>query len=259
MRASTLVFVGLIFSCTSTNEKVVEINPSAIALNDKAVEEIISLNPQKAIVFLDSALSIEPNYATAFTNKIAAYNQLMDFNSALETTLEYSRTPEFPVKNNAMIAMAYERIGEFDKSITYYKKALKHFLGNDWKNEPLIGQVDFAIFTTFVDGRAAGLEKFEQVISSTPPGPGDLEFITRIKNEINHYQGGGYIEILDNTNIRLFCTTKEEQESFELTLKEAGLNFEDWSSNNLVGQCQYKIKPKFAAKALQIGLIECEN
>jgi tetratricopeptide (TPR) repeat protein len=236
-----------------------EWDSKAIEFNDRAVEEFVMFNSEVAVQLLDSALSLEPNYSVAFVNKMAAYNQLHDYQNTLKTALEYSGTPEFPSKNYSSVAMAYERTGEFDKSITFYKKALEHFEGNDWEDEPLISQIDFAIFTTFVDGKTKGLEKLEEILESTPPKSQETELIERLRNEINFYQGGGYKEIQDQSNAILFCVDKSAQEATEREIKKAGINFAGWSSNGLTGQLQYKIKPKFVGVAKSIGLTECEK
>lgn len=131
MKALKFLFVFLIIGFCSCGQKSAKHkpDPEAIKLNNK----IISLVPfidnidssKKALVFLDSATSIDSNYFLGYYNKLMFLYALKEYDKAVLAINNCIRIR--PNAHDLFLTggILYEKIGDTISSNAYFKKSLK--------------------------------------------------------------------------------------------------------------------------------------
>ncbi len=129
MKQLVLFIAFLIFTgCLSKSKNnIVKIDPKAIALNNSAVK--LMMWPQKdkldsALVLLNKAIKIEPEYVIGYSNKIGVYIRQGNLNMALETARQLEKIqPENP-QGIIGLGLLLERTGSIKEAQEKYQKAL---------------------------------------------------------------------------------------------------------------------------------------
>ena len=80
-----------------------------------------------AVAHFQKAVALKPSYTPARNNLGAAYLAVEEWDAAIETFKEITKdalyaTPQFPLSN---LGLAYYKKGNYQKSLQYYKEALK--------------------------------------------------------------------------------------------------------------------------------------
>lgn len=125
-------FLFTICSCAQTNDtsKVKKANPLAVSYNDKAARLSLMYrnNPdsiKKAISYMDSAISIEPNYRKFYLlNKWAILYRTNMFDSAMNICNEVLNLDPINLMANYNKAMTFDRMNVHDSATYFYNKSL---------------------------------------------------------------------------------------------------------------------------------------
>jgi len=249
-----IILSFLLFAFASCSSQ--EPDSRAVELNDIAVEKFF-MNPDSALILLNQAIEIDPNFATAYSNKITKLNELGLNEQALITALEFSKTKNFPIKGNVVVGMAYERVGKFEEAKQYHSKALKYYEGDEWRTDPILSQLDYGILTTITRDKEIGMKVYMRILGEAKFSEEEQKLITMFMNEIRSYKGGGFIEFLDTKNTIEYCINDEDEETIEAELSNSGTNYVGKSTNSNNNEIRFQIKEKFKLQVEELGLQEC--
>jgi tetratricopeptide (TPR) repeat protein len=125
-----LPLLALIFSCSDPDTPKRKINPVARGLNDTACMLYQSGKMDNiwiAVGLLDSATKIDPDYFTAYWNKMLFLNKLKQYDRSLTAAKELSRLkPNDPIFY-VTIGTLCEKTGDSLSAVTSFQKGLKLF------------------------------------------------------------------------------------------------------------------------------------
>ena len=106
-------------SCGQTYDK------DAIALNNQAMTEVFPRNADSALILLDKATELDPDYYLAYSNMATIYIQKRDFPSATECIEKsVSSNPEL-AEGVSLLGMLYDHAGKSAKAKEQYQKAVE--------------------------------------------------------------------------------------------------------------------------------------
>ncbi len=104
------------------------LNPEdPIVHHDLGICYMVKNRMTDAIAHFKRAIALKPSYAPARNNLGTAYLRVKEWDAAIEVFEEITKdalyaTPHFPLSN---LGLAYYHKGQYNKSLTYYKQALK--------------------------------------------------------------------------------------------------------------------------------------
>ena len=249
-----LIFTVLILGACSPQGP----NQQAVELNDLAVEQLMT-DPDSALTLLNQAIKIDPNYQIAYTNKLAVLYELGLNQEALRTALQFSRVKGFPTKKNVVVGIAYERVNNFVLARQYYSKALAYYYSDEWRLDPILSQLDFAILTTITRDKEIGMAVFRRVLGEAKFSEEETKLINLTMNEIDSYAGGGFVEFLDPGNVTEYCISGKDEKRMEEALSNLRVNYVGKSINGNNGEIRFRIKEKFKPKVKELGLQQCDQ
>jgi len=129
----------LLYSCQTSNEQrqekssnkvelTAEINPQAILLNDSAVS-VMSSKSQEAIRLLDEAIALQPNYFSAWHNKVNCQMHLGLIEDAIVSLLKMEEIdPNYP-DNKTNLGIMYDIKGDSLLALEKYQEVEKMYVG----------------------------------------------------------------------------------------------------------------------------------
>jgi tetratricopeptide (TPR) repeat protein len=118
-----LIFIG---SCSERNETALDWFKKAEALMDK--------DPKTAIKYLNEAIKLQPDYASAYNNRGVAYAKLNQFQRAIEDFNESTRLKPDSAGTYVNRGMAYMLMGNKSFGCRDVEKACKMGVckGSEW-------------------------------------------------------------------------------------------------------------------------------
>lgn len=158
-----LLFILLLAnSCSEPEAEKRKINPQARALNDTAC--MISRSGKagdvlRAVELLDSATKIDPDYFTAYWNKMAFLNELKQYSRSLGAAKELSRLkPNDPVFY-VTIGTLCEKTGDTVSATNYFERGLTLFNTELDTMNPKTKKYEFLLMNKGIDLVMLGREK----------------------------------------------------------------------------------------------------
>lgn len=152
MKIIQLILFVLIFSACNSQKN----NPIAKDLNNKAINILISNNDsniqqlQMGLNYLDSAIKIDSNYLTAYTNKISFLIKLKRQNDAI-LVCDYLINRKYSVAELYMMeGFIYENKGDSIRSIKNYILARNNFKDRIQKDQNKVSNQINLIFSEFM-------------------------------------------------------------------------------------------------------------
>jgi len=230
----------------------------AIELNNQAVRLMRENQNDSALVFLDNAVQADSSYFAAYATKCNLLWVLERDTEALATAQHLLQVKKTSPDACGLEGMAYEHLGRLDKAKASYQRALEHLATDKPDTLTWFVRSSIANLLTFVKGKTEGLQEIQRILTqagdSLPPAA--VEALKMQKNEIQSYEGGGFLEFLSLVPKHRYCIqstgTPEQVRSFFL---DRGVNVQ-----SLVGRAggyTLEIKDKFRSRAHELGLADC--
>jgi tetratricopeptide (TPR) repeat protein len=128
MNKPTLQLLTLLFwvflSCDHQREKTAY-HPMAIRLNNKAIALIQEGKTDSALIFLDSAIKIDPSYHIAYANKSKIYCELGDLNQASVFAEKQILVKPDLAEGCTWTGLLFDKLGDTLKAFAYYRKSVE--------------------------------------------------------------------------------------------------------------------------------------
>ena len=155
------------FSCNSQNKQ--SYDEKAIALNNRASELIIT-KPDSALILLNQATEIDPDYYLAHNNKINLFISRGEFDKAIESAEKGVKAKPDLAESVTMLGMLYDYKGQTDKAREQYTKALEIYnrrLENSDKNE-FDNKLNRALTLLLLEKLEEGQKEIERLLQEYP-------------------------------------------------------------------------------------------
>lgn len=209
-----IILVLLLLSCGDQAGKgrtEIQVNEEVLRLKNSPISYIKFLNNKdscrKAILYLDSAIALDKNCYTCYSNKIVFLNALKDRPAAISAINECIRLKPTSYDLYLQAGVLYEKTGDTLTSRKYFKKALQYCAAktdqdrgktfkepgdHDW----YVVRADYAIILKLL-GRDSAANSMLTNLYLTKPG--ELEDSATIRKSIRYLLNSDRKLILDST------------------------------------------------------------
>ena len=123
MRALSFTLIISSLYLTSVGQ---DFDKTAIALNNQASElMVLGAYNDSALILLDKAIEIEPDYHVAYGNRANIFVQKRDFPKAIESMQKSVLAKPDLAEGVCMLAMLYDHVGQEKLATLNYRKAIE--------------------------------------------------------------------------------------------------------------------------------------
>ncbi len=128
LKLITTLLLFALYSCGQNNVKH-KVDPSVTNLSNKIIPLVSYIDntdsSKQALLYLDSATSMDKNCFSCYYNKLMFLYSLKRFNKAVETINECIRIKPWAYDLNFTGGILYEKVGDTISSKKYFQKSLK--------------------------------------------------------------------------------------------------------------------------------------
>ena len=158
------------FSCNSQNKQ--SYDKKAIALNNRA-SELMNTKPDSALILLNQATEIDPDYYLAHNNKINLFISKGEFDKAIESAEKGVKAKPDLAEAITMLGMLYDYKEQPDKAKEQYAKALEIYnrrLENSDK-DVFANKLNRAHTLLLLEKQEEGQKEIERLLQENPNDP----------------------------------------------------------------------------------------
>jgi tetratricopeptide (TPR) repeat protein len=112
----------LIVSCNSKTSETFD--EEAVALNNQATE-IMIVNPDSALILLDKAIEIDPNFSAAYSNMATIFCSKGDYENAIKSANLLTKVDPDLAEAVTFLGMLYDFTGQPDNARVQYQRAIE--------------------------------------------------------------------------------------------------------------------------------------
>lgn len=252
-----IVLLPVLFLCCllfqeCSGDKLHKPDNKAIELNNLAVKLYQDDKIDSAVVLLNQAINIDSLYKAAHSNICNYLWELKKNSEALTFANHYFKIDS--INGALFLGMALEKVNLLDSAKYFYNKLLTGYEKLPYNTLDYMSKVNIAVITTVTGNKEKGLKLIDDILAQNKSLSEDkLEFIKPFRNEIESYQGGGYLEFSENKTSQYWISSDKDISEIQKYLYENGINANVISK---LGGYQLELKDKFRDKALKLGIVE---
>jgi tetratricopeptide (TPR) repeat protein len=231
----------------------------AIELNDQAIQLSVHGKIDSALTLLDKAIQTDSNYKRAYGNKLTFLWQLNRNEEALRTAIRLSKLKNATGADYFWVGYALEHLGKLDKAKESYLIVLNSAETHKSVTLNILQKMTHAELLAIVKGKEFGMKEMQRIAEEYRDSSSIkvLSILRFTKNEIESYNGGGFLEFEQGETIHYCLTTDKSSKEVSDFLEENGINTKGVSMKAGEGIAHIEIRNKFRKKALELGLVEC--
>ncbi|HTK81738.1 MAG TPA: hypothetical protein VL633_05555 [Bacteroidota bacterium] len=210
-----------------------------------------------AFIFADSAIHVDQGYLPAYSSKCDCLWELKRNEEALTVARQAMQITDAYGSVPGLLGLAFEHVREPESAKAEYKRAIAYAGRHRAAFLPFPQMATLAAMLTVTKGKYYGLQQIELASAHRPDSLllAEEKSIKSLKNEINAYQGGGLLEFVEGEPRQYCLNSNESMESVSNELLDKGINIQEITKRQ--GGFLVKVKDKFRARVVALGLIEC--
>ena len=118
-----LLFIIVTISCQSKEHDIAQ---QVLDLNSKACE-IINMNPDSALILLDSAIKLDSKFSTAYFNEVIIYCNKAQYTKAIECNKNGLKSKPDLAESIMFMGLLYDKTKDTIRANIEYSKAIQLF------------------------------------------------------------------------------------------------------------------------------------